>query len=302
MNARKSISFFGMLSYCVFALTACGTHVPQLHEAWEQADVSDPFLVRRIKQSIYCELRNAVRDEMGQAAPPNGTGSAIPDDLGAQITLSLEVDETGAANPGATISKGLGGSDLFSIGLGATLSSEATRIDKYYSYFSAAQLKVPLSVQDTSCKVFDKNGRLVDISHEGSSPLISGNLGIDAWLKGALIQQSAIPSSPELKGSFTKLDVISYDVKFIIITTGTATPMWKFVNLTAGTGAPFVSANRTRTHELILTLGPSDTTTSVSKSGKRTVVSAPTGPAQDLHFATEIGQAVANAIRSNAPP
>jgi hypothetical protein len=298
MSLRRIIEVAATLSICAPMLLACGTYVPQLHEAFEQADVSDPFLVERIKQSIYCELRTAVVTEMGQSALANPKGKAIPDDWGAEITLSLQVDETGALNPGATISTPIGRSDLFSVGLGATLSSQATRIDKYYSYFSAAQLKVPLGPPDTSCQQFDSNGRLVGLSHEGTSFLISGNLGIDAWLKSALIQQNAIPSSPELKGSFTKLDVISYDVKFIVITTGTVTPTWKFLTLTAGTGTPGASANRTRTHELILTLGPSDTTV-VTKNGKKMVVSAPSGAASQLHFASEIGQAVSSAIRSS---
>jgi hypothetical protein len=301
MSLRRIIKFTGALCLCAPMLIACGTYVPQLHEAFEQADASDPFLVQRIKQSIYCELRTAVVMEMGQSALANPKGQAIPDDWGAEITLSLEVDETSAFNPGATLSKPLGGTDMFSVGLGASLSSQATRIDKYYSFFSAAQLKVPFASPDTSCQRFDDNGRLVDISHEGSSLLISGNLGIDPWLKSALIQQNAIPSSPELKGSFTKLDVISYDVKFIVITTGTVTPSWKFLKLTAGTGSPFASANRTRTHELILTLGPSNTTV-VTKNGKRKVVSSPSNAASQLHFSSEIGQAVSSAIRSAVPP
>jgi hypothetical protein len=148
---NSALFAFGLASL----LTACGTSVPQLHETFEATDASDPFLVQRIKQSVYCELRQAVVAEMGQAAVNYPGGQAIPDDWGAQITLSLQVDETSQLNPGATISKPLGGTDLFSIGLGATLSSQATRIDKYYSYYSAPQLKVPFSVYDTSCHHFD---------------------------------------------------------------------------------------------------------------------------------------------------
>ena len=200
------------------------------------------------------------------------------------------------------MSKPLGGTDMFSVGLGATLSSQATRIDKFYSYFSVAQLKASMAYPDTSCRRFDNDGQLVDISHEGASYLVSGNLGIDAWLKSALIQQNGIPSSPELQSAFTKLDVISYDVKFIVITTGTVTPSWKFLKLTAGTGSPFASANRTRTHELILTLGPNSTATVTDKKGKKTVINSPSGAAGNLHFSSEIGQAVSSAVRSSLQP
>src|SRR5262249_23307203 len=158
-------------------LCACGTYVPQLHEAWEPADISDPSLVQRIKQSIYCELRTAVVHQKGQAATANPGGEAITNDWGAQITLSLQLEETGAFNPGATWNKPLGGSDLFTLGAAATISSEASRTDKYYSFFSAVQLKQDLSLPDTSCLEFDDNGRAVPLDRRGSTPLISGNLG-----------------------------------------------------------------------------------------------------------------------------
>jgi hypothetical protein len=191
MSFARFFLVVGTTTFYCATLGGCGTYVPQLHEVWEQADVSDPTFVERIKQSIYCELRKAVTAEMGQSAPPNGTGKAIPDDWGAQITLSLEVDETGALSAAGTRAVGIGGPNLFTLGLGATLSSQATRTDKYYSYFSAVQLKQPLTPPDTSCIQFDISGRAVELSHDGSSPLISGNLGIDTWLKGALTQQNA---------------------------------------------------------------------------------------------------------------
>jgi hypothetical protein len=73
----------------------------------------------------------------------------------------------------------------------------------------------------------------VPLNRNGTTPLISGNLGIDAWLNGAL--------------------------------------------------------------------GPAVIAT-ISKNGKKMAVSAPTGPAQSIHFATEIGQAVSSAIRSGLQP
>jgi hypothetical protein len=105
-----------------------------------------------------------------------------------------------------------------------------------------------------------------------------------------------------LNGSFQKLDVFSYDVKFLVVTSGTVTPTWKFVTLTAGpSGSTFVSANRTRTHELILTLGPADIQT-VGKKGKKIAVSIPSGPAQSVHLSSEIGQAVGAALQSSVRP
>jgi hypothetical protein len=86
---------------------------------------------------------------------------------------ALEVDETGELSAAGTRAVGIGGPNLFTLGLRATLSSQATRTDKYYSYFSLVQLKQPLTPPDTSCIQYDISGKAVELSHDGSSPLIS---------------------------------------------------------------------------------------------------------------------------------
>ena len=59
-------------------------------------------------------------------------------------------------------------------------------------------------------------------------------------------------------GGSKKIDVYSYEIKFVIVSNGSVTPTWKLVHVSANSGAlPFVSAGRTRTHDLILTFGPS---------------------------------------------
>lgn len=274
---RLLTRFVSLIS--IILLAGCGTTVPRLHEFWEEADISDP-LALRIKQSIYCELRKAVSEQKNQTAldANREVVEAIPDNWGAQMTLTLQVDETGATNPGVSLIKQLSGSDVFTLGLGATASSQATRIDKYYSFFSIEALKPDLSEADTACKRF-QNGTEKNLDRHGSSPLF-GELGINTWLQNALIQMNAIPSSKFPKSQSTKLDVLSYDVKFIVVTTGTATPSWKLVRLTSSTSPALFSANRTRTQELLLTLGPTETVP--GPKGQKTVV--PGKAATDLHF------------------
>lgn len=281
---------------CLQVTTACGTYVPQLHEAWEEADVNDP-LAQRIKQSIFCELRKAIIAEKDQVNKVNGKSSpAIPDNWGAQVTISLQVDETGALNPGITYTTQFWAAHTFTLGAGGTVSSQATRIDKYYSFFDLKDLKPAIQPGDTTCMEYDEHGNPVPLDRHGSSYLLSGNLGIDSWLKGALISQNALPSSELPKSLANKADVLSYDVKFIVITSANASPTWRFVKLTAGSNTPFVSANRTRTHELILTLGPSVDVTTI-QNGKKKTVSGPGQDAYSVHLSSEIGQAVGSAVR-----
>jgi hypothetical protein len=221
------------------------------------------------------------------------------------MTLLLQIDETGAVNPGVTFNQTLhnavavipGQSPItvpqtFSAAVGGNFSSQASRTDRYYSFFGLKDLKKPFTPDETSCKV----------DRHGSSLLLSGELGIDAWLKGALIQQNAIPSSVLPKSVATKLDVLSYEVKFIVITTGTANPSWKLLAVSASTGSsPLLSANRTRTNDLLLTMGPATVLAEPTAKGVQ-LVAAPGRQASDVHLSASIGQAVASSLRSNIVP
>ena len=124
-----------------------------------------------------------------------------------------------------------------------------------------------------------------------SSPFIfESNLGIEEWLLGATIVNNLLSSSGGGGGGSTKPDTISYEIKFVIVSSGNITPTWKLLKVSANTTGNFFSTGRTRTHDLIITIGPS------------------TGPsaqsARDTHLASQIGNAVATANRSllAAPP
>ena len=97
-------------------------------------------------------------------------------------------------------------------------------------------------------------------------------------------------------GSFTS-DAITYDNKFIIVSEGSITPTWNLIRVGTGT-TPLLNLNRTRTHELLITIGPGTATKTVDKkTGKRKLVNTgPSSAAINAHLASEIGSAVANAI------
>ncbi|MGX8013656.1 hypothetical protein ACVDG8_034180 [Mesorhizobium sp. ORM8.1] len=273
--------------------------MPQLAEVWEKDDIHDN-LVFRIKQSIFCELRQAVNAQKGQTATglDRKPTEALPDNWGAQLTLVMQVDETGAVNPGVSFLRDIPGGS-FTLSTGLVASSQATRVDRYYSFFSVKSLKPELDQSDTSCGRTMPDGTFKPIDRHGASPLLSDNLGINAWLQGALVQMNGIPSSNFPKSQASKLDVLSYDVKFIVVTTGTVTPSWKLVRLTSATSPALVSANRTRTHELLLTLGPTEAVPA-TKTSKATVV--PSAASSAVHLSGELQQAVANGLRSMVAP
>jgi hypothetical protein len=103
-------------------------------------------------------------------------------------------------------------------------------------------------------------------------------------VQGADVFQSSIPAAGGA-GKSAKLDVYSYEIKFVVVTNGGINPVWKLANVSAGTGnLPLVSAGRTRTHDLTLTFGPG--------------TNAPLDFALQTHFAGQVIQS----LQQRTPP
>jgi hypothetical protein len=279
---------------CAVLLTGCGTYVPQIEEIWEGQTAIG--FEKDVKAHIYCELQSAIQRTSAKGKDlttdqdavyvrdARGVRDALPDSWGVQISLSFEVDETGSLNPSALITPAAG-NPAFMLGLGATVSSQATRIDKYGFYYAVAPLK--LSLQGTGND---------DCNAPRNSSLLSGDLGIFPWLQKALLIEAYDHSSPVKSAAF-KQDVISYETKFIITTSGSANPAWKLARLTTNqTGSSLLAASRLRTHDLIITFGPTDSGGTGSK--KKGTGAQPGLLAANSHLAQDIGLAVSNAIRA----
>ena len=264
-----------------------------------------------IRKRIQCDLKEAVQEantyssieiaslhgpDIGKPKP------LVPMDWGATVALSLEVDEFSALNPGVSFNTtypnlisypaaatALGAipatltPQSFNFGFGGTLSSTATRTDTFNPYYSVKFLMKP-NTPDSVCVSY-QNDPFVQ-NHQTpatSSPLIiESDLGIKDWLVGSMFTTTMLPP----KGQSPGKPPIQYEIKFVIITSANATPTWKLVRVSANAGGPLplFSTGRTRTHDLIITLGP------VS------------GATRDAHLAAQIGNAVGNANRTSLPP
>jgi hypothetical protein len=321
-----------LLVMAALGLTGCGLAVPDIKEAWDidkPADVAPKTPVAisgttqiewEIKKRIYCDLKKAVKeaDKIPLLSGPSPgklkltRPYLIPDNWGAQVSISLQVDESLALNPGVTFNDvmhnailafGPGNSvtapQSFSLGLGATLSSTATRSDKYDPYYSIAFLRE----NDPNSVCLPGKDPLMDKgwTAASSSPFIlESDLGITDWLVGAMMIDNALPSQgapPQPlpggggggggssgkggSGGASGQDTVTLEIKFIIVSSGNVTPTWKLVRVSANTSAsPLFSTGRTRTHDLIITVGP------------------PGPVATSTHLASQIGNAVSNSNRA----
>ena len=209
------------------ALAACGATVPQLKEAWDKDYPGDsktntpPInatsqIEFEIKKQIFCDLRSAVikantfnsYDIVGGKKIYSKTQGYIPDDWGADVSLTLEVDESSALNPGVVLNTPLVPAatpfapttpfaQSFNLGLGGTLSSTSTRTDKFDSYYTIKRLNIPIDKKLSMCNPdVPKNDpfRRIDVEPATSSPLIVSDLGLSDWLVGAMFTNKLLPS------------------------------------------------------------------------------------------------------------
>ena len=281
-------------------LTGCGIITPDMKEIWDGPE-GTMQMEFQIKKQVYCSLREAVQytnannvfQKEDEATGRKRTVPILPDDWGAQVSLSLQVDESSALTPGANYSKlrpnaitrfGDGSSlttgQSFSLGLGATISSAATRIDKFEQFYTIARLMEPArdtSPCDEKNDPFIKNGE----RPAKSSPLIYSDLKIKEWLDGAMFTNSFLPSDNPGKSPGKTPDTVTFEAKFVIVTSGNVTPTWRLMPISVNTGPSLFAAGRTRTHDLIITIGPQK------------------GETSQAHFASQIGLAVSNATMSS---
>ena len=100
--------------------------------------------------------------------------------------------------------------------------------------------------------------------------------------------ETAYQQSLEMEAKKDKKDVIGHEITFVIIYGGNVTPSWKLVRVSANQGSTLFSAQRSKTQDLTISMGPQ------SKDALATA-------AQNTVLASQIGQAVANSIKGSQP-
>jgi hypothetical protein len=239
-------------------LGGCGLSTPDIVEFDNQPHAS-AFLINRIVNHVKCELRQAVQHahnyDIQQAAlqPDKKRRIAWLDGSVPKVTIKLVVDEKGTLNPGASF-KQLLPSDVttfankttvttpqsFSLGIGGLLSADATRTENVdytfvvKSHFLDNQTGL---VEERECRGYD-------------GILLEGDLKIKDWLDGVTfpyyLPQNVDPTPP---------DVLSHEVAFVVVASGNITPTWSLVRVSANTAGSLAAAGRTKTGDVIISLG-----------------------------------------------
>ena len=264
------------------ALDSCSTITPDLYPD-DIARKKMPEL--DLVNHIQCQLGQAVVKVLKQEAQAKVT-SWLPG-WGAKVSLSLAVDVKDNLSPGLSFTHPLENAiSVFhrngnvttpqnrSVGLGFTWSGDATRTETLGFFYS---------VHDLTSSGFDWS------TCEAKGSYLSSDLKIAEFLeKGVSISHSmsAFPQKPGV----SPYQTFTYEVKFIVTTSGSVTPAWKLVELSADQSSSLYMASRIHTDDLTITFGP-------VKTDKKTKATTPSPELEQQHLANLIGQAVANSLQ-----
>jgi len=266
--------------------------VPETEEfyqekALERAD--ENVIVNQIKCEIHLGVQEAF-DDFG-ADPKKSDNVAWLYNYVEKVTFKLTVDEKGALAPGisyvnpwpSSVLSGVPVSRMFSLGAGASISSDAQSIETLGFTYKVSDL---LNEGRITPPCSNENGIL--IHSDLKIPDFIVNKAYIARVPGSVTEARA---SPTPKGA-NPFNAFNYEVSFAVMYGGNVTPSWKFVRVTANPTSPLASSSRTRTHDVTITMGPP------APPSNGTPQLTPDG--QAIHNAALIGQAVAAALKATA--
>jgi hypothetical protein len=234
-------------------LAGCGLYPPQHHEFWA-SDVSTTYKVANIAAQVKCELARGV-----QAL--NRDGATWINSWGALVTFTLDTTEKTTLVPGLSFNRPLptaitsfpGLEDvktdqIFKLGIGAQLSSEAQRKGGVVFFYTAQELR----------KMKTEGGCVPSVPAEGFLFLESA-LNLDRWLYStASLQTTGLAVFPTLKAEkgYLNQNAITETIKFDVVSSGNATPSWKLVRISANENTTLFEGRRERSQQIDIAFGP----------------------------------------------
>ncbi|WP_396604498.1 hypothetical protein ACFLEY_02245 [Bradyrhizobium sp. YCK136] len=322
MFDRKGYSLTASIIVIGF-LSGCGLYVPALSEIYDGQDTQT--MVNAVVEHVQCEVQTSVQflllDDIDAAAAASAAGLQQGRSVdwlnkwGAQAILTITVDEKGSLNPGVTFTPPMAPAvtqfahnitvttpQSFSLGLGGSASADATRKETlswlidFKRFTDKASLAKARALRDQIYELAAASGTepVAMLCNQQHGTLVQGDLKLKEWLYAAttptFVRGGAVPDyakSLQAEAKASKKDVIAHEITFVILYSGNVTPSWKLLRVSANTGSlPLLGTQRSRTQDLIISMGP-------------TTEAGPSQAQQNAALASQIGIAVANAIKGN---
>lgn len=274
------------MAFSLVALTGCGLYVPQ-KDPLVQNDI-DPRngmsrqgkIESNIIANIRCEVTRGLYRAVSTGNVPWLTG------WGTSISLNLTWEESSNVNPGVLYTTPIGGSDLFSAGGGVSGSAHSTRNEAITFTLENRTL-----LQEAMLTSHAQQG--LDCSALEDGVTVSSDLKIDEFI----YDKASIAGGREARTrpiQYPQFSTFQETLTFVVSVGGDITPSWKFIRLSVNPSGQFLAGSRSKTSQVIVTLGP---------------LAKPAGPAGSAqlalqaavqHDAAIAGNATAAAIRSQS--
>lgn len=251
--------------------------------------------LREAVLNYLVDLEDLSQAEASVQRPPGAPSFSVPTvDLrkwAAQLTLVMTVDEKSNLTPSIAITPPLRSvvstfSDMTtttttqsaSYGFGLNGSVEATRKGtvSWLVDFSTGTDKAALDVIREKRAAERKSGKQPASTGFQSScaqgPFIEGDLKLHDWLTSSMLEtnvnpppaqdaKSRIPDFGQQLAKYAsqaKKDVFQNEITFIVLYSGNFNPVWKLLRVSADSSSvPLFGMQRTRTQDLLITMGPS---------------------------------------------
>jgi hypothetical protein len=266
-NRRVYISML----MCVLA-SGCGLITPDIQEFWgnsNDAAAKESAIAFQVRCELQKALRILVKKDIKYGAAGQGRQFKwLDSSWAADVLLVFTIDEKSTLTPNVGINTVLPNAvdtfpgkaavttqQSYSTALGGSISSEGYRQDKVHLFYPISELVGKESllssikeIDSVSCVPPPVNATL----------FADSGLKVSDWLISQLDLQFTGQAQFQLPNSFATSGVLSHEVKFDIVTSGSVNPTWKLVLVSAGAGSnPLFSTSRDRTQDLTITLGPS---------------------------------------------
>jgi hypothetical protein len=169
---------------------------------------------------------------------------------GVEMALVLQVEEKTTLDPTMMLTPPMPKTSVFTLGATALQTADATRIDKVNFYYTIKELYLG---RGRKC--------IRDENPTPGSFLVQSDLKLSEWLHSYVdsIATGQVGTFGSASGPY-KQNVLSHEVKFEAISTGSVTPAWKLVRVAFDQTGSLLAGTRDRTHDLIVTFGPLDKT------------------------------------------
>jgi hypothetical protein len=229
------------------ALSGCGLYTPE--KGLLADDAADPHAADpsspegRFESNVVQHVKCEIRAGLWRARQlPN---SQWLEKLGAQVTLMLVAEDQSTLGPNTSFLTpfGLKGAESFTLGIGASGSANATRTETIQFTYGNGELwreaKIDARAGITSCESFQKG---VFIESDLKIGQFIYDKAVVAWYTEPFSQ-------------------LQFHINFLHSFGGNITPTWKFTRTTVNGTGNLLSATRTDTDDVIITLGPLNTDT-----------------------------------------